>query len=56
MNPTNGIFVELALDGSGVTVEVDEDVDEFGKWLTLPPLPELHRAEIEMKFQTLSDT
>ncbi|ADU30253.1 ring-cleaving dioxygenase [Evansella cellulosilytica] len=47
----NGILFELATDGPGF--EVDEEFEELGEKLALPPFFEDKRAEIEAKLQPL---
>lgn len=50
-NEPNGILFELATDGRGFTA--DEDFEEMGKSLALPPFLEPERGKIEAKLKPL---
>lgn len=53
MRPT-GILIDLATDGPGVTS--DEPLEELGRNLALPPLPEPQRARIEEPLVSLDNS
>lgn len=50
---SNGILIEVATDGPGFTI--DEDVEEMGKTLDLPPFLENKRQEILKKLSTIEE-